>query len=144
MVRRLLHEPLSSLDRQRRGPNIIATSRQVIVYITSRRKSRIGRLTVSVLSYPWPLRPQDTRQVSKSDICHGTGQTIVYLHILNQTTVCRSRSQLNQQKTNSGVNKKSIMEVRVAKALANWFRALGRWVYLKSSNLPTSSSKYAC
>ena len=37
----------------------------------------------------------------------------------------------------------SIMEARVAKASANWFYALGRRVYLKSSNLSTSSSKYA-
>ena len=72
VVRRLAHEPFLSLDRQRHGLSTIITSHQLIVYTTSHHKSQIRRPTILMLSYPWPWWPQDIRQVSKSDICHGT------------------------------------------------------------------------
>ena len=70
VVRRLPHEPLSSLNRQKRDLSIIITSHQLIVCTMSHHKSRIRRPTVSMLSYPWLWRPQDIRQVLESDKCH--------------------------------------------------------------------------
>ena len=72
VVHRLLHEPLLSLDRQRRALDTIITSHQLIICTMSRQKSEIGWPTVLMLSYLWSWWPPDMHQVSKTGICHGT------------------------------------------------------------------------
>ena len=72
VVHRLPHEPLSSLDQQRRGLSTIVTSHQRIVCTMSPHISQTRWLTVSMLFYPWSWRPQDIHPVSESDICDDT------------------------------------------------------------------------
>ena len=102
VVHKLPYEPLTSLDRWRHDPSTIITSHRLIVYIMSRHISQIGWPTVSMLSYPWPWRPRDIRQVSETGICHGTKvshqQTLSYQSSNNKQELILTQSVKGEQR----------------------------------------------